>query len=118
MVYLWKKDGTVYHHTDLAAAAGIDGLTAAPDMEVSESDFKAAGGIARLVDDEIVLGKLEAEIQAEENGRRIIALKQKLAETDYIAAKIAEGSATVEYYADKIAQRQAWRQEINALSIV
>jgi hypothetical protein len=63
-----------------------------------------------------LFGKFEAQIRAEENERRIIVLKQKPAETDYVAAKIAEGSATVEKYADKIARRQAWRQEIEALS--
>jgi hypothetical protein len=93
----------------------LDGIST-PDMTVTEAEWEAAGGLARLVDGEIVLGKFEAEIQAEENVRRITILKQKLAETDYIAAKIAEGSATVEEYADKIAQRQAWRQEIEALS--
>jgi hypothetical protein len=41
-------------------------------------------------------------------------LKQKLADTDYIACKIAEGSATAEEYADIIADRQKWREEINA----
>jgi hypothetical protein len=116
MVYLWKKNGAVYHHTDLAAAARLDGLTAAPDMTISEVDFEAASGLARLVGGEIVLGKTDAEIQAEENGRRISALKQKLADTDYIAAKIAEGVAAIADYAAEIAQRQAWRQEINTLS--
>ena len=42
-------------------------------------------------------------------------LKQQLSETDYIACKIAEGSATVEDYADIIANRQKWREEINTL---
>jgi hypothetical protein len=116
MVYLWKKDGMVYHHADLVAAAEIDGLTAAPDMKVSESEFEAADGIARLLNGKIVLGKTAAEKQAEDAARQIIILKRKLAETDYIAAKIAEGSATVEEYADKISQRQAWRQEIETLS--
>lgn len=46
---------------------------------------------------------------------RITELKQLLASTDYIAAKIAEGAATREEYADVIAQRQLWRDEINAL---
>jgi hypothetical protein len=46
---------------------------------------------------------------------RIDELKQKLADTDYIACKIAEGAATREEYADVIAQRQAWRDEINEL---
>ncbi len=42
-------------------------------------------------------------------------LKQKLVDTDYIACKIAEGSATTEEYADIIADRQRWRKEINEL---
>lgn len=46
---------------------------------------------------------------------RIAELKRFLADTDYVAAKIAEGAATREDYADVIAQRQAWRDEINEL---
>ena len=42
-------------------------------------------------------------------------LKKLLKDTDYISAKIAEGAATREEYADLIAQRQAWRDKINAL---
>lgn len=47
--------------------------------------------------------------------RRIANLKQLLADTDYVVIKIAEGSATVEQYADIIAKRQEWRAEINKL---
>ncbi len=46
---------------------------------------------------------------------RIAELKRNLADTDYIACKIAEGAATREEYAEIIAQRQAWRDEINEL---
>ena len=116
MVYLWKKNGVIYHHTDLKAAVQIDGLTAAPDMTVEDADFEAAGGIARLVNGKIILGKSAAEKQVEKNEQKIITLKRQLAETDYIAVKIAEGSATKAEYADKIAQRQAWRKEISELS--
>ena len=42
-------------------------------------------------------------------------LKQKLADTDYIACKIAEGVATAEEYAEELKQRQIWREEINRL---
>lgn len=38
----------------------------------------------------------------------------KLKATDYIAAKLSEGKATTEEYADQIAERQVWRDEINA----
>lgn len=53
-----------------------------------------------------------------DNSARIDELKQKLAETDYIACKIAEGSATVEEYAEQIKQRQLWREQINELEVV
>ncbi len=36
-----------------------------------------------------------------------------LAKTDYVAAKIAEGAATKEDYAEVLAQRQVWRDEVN-----
>lgn len=51
----------------------------------------------------------------EDKRSKIAELKKKLTDTDYIACKIAEGAATHEEYADMIAQRQAWRDEINRL---
>ena len=39
----------------------------------------------------------------------------RLAATDYIAAKIAEGKATKTEYKAKIDERQGWRDEINRL---
>lgn len=44
----------------------------------------------------------------------ILDREAKLTATDYIAAKIAEGKATKAEYADKIAERQQWRDDINA----
>ena len=44
----------------------------------------------------------------------ILDREGKLTSTDYIAAKIAEGKATKAEYADKIAERQTWRDDINA----
>lgn len=46
---------------------------------------------------------------------RLKELHQILKETDYIALKIAEGSATREEYAETIFLRQSWRSEINEL---
>lgn len=58
-------------------------------------------------------------VEHEEDARQahIVELKQKLADTDYIACKIAEGAATREEYAEIIAQRQEWREEINRLEV-
>ena len=46
---------------------------------------------------------------------QIMDLKKQLTDTDYIVIKIAEGVATVEEYADIIAKRKEWREEINRL---
>ena len=56
------------------------------------------------------------EIDALINEQQTIILDRegKLTSTDYIAAKIAEGKATKTEYADKIAERQQWRDDINA----
>lgn len=56
------------------------------------------------------------EIDALINEQQTIILDRegKLTSTDYIAAKIAEGKATKSEYADKIVERQQWRDDINA----
>ena len=56
------------------------------------------------------------EIDALINEQQTIVLDRegKLTSTDYIAAKITEGKATQEEYAEKIAERQTWRDDINA----
>ena len=58
----------------------------------------------------------ESEIIDAINAQQHIILDReaKLTATDYIAAKIAEGKATKAEYADKIAERQQWRDDINA----
>lgn len=58
----------------------------------------------------------QSEIIEAINAQESIVLdcEARLTSTDYIAAKIAEGKATKEEYADKIAERQTWRDDINA----
>ena len=58
----------------------------------------------------------QAEIIEAINAQQSIVLDRegKLSSTDYIAAKLAEGKATQEEYADKIVERQQWRDDINA----
>ena len=58
----------------------------------------------------------QEEINEAINAQESIILDReaRLTATDYIAAKIAEGKATKTEYADKIAQRQQWRDDINA----
>lgn len=58
----------------------------------------------------------QTEINEAINAQQSIILDRegRLTSTDYIAAKIAEGKATRTEYADKIAKRQTWRDDINA----
>ena len=58
----------------------------------------------------------QTEINEAINAQESIILDReaRLTATDYIAAKIAEGKATKTEYADKIAERQQWRDDINA----
>lgn len=58
--------------------------------------------------------KYEIDALINEQQSIILDREGKLTATDYIAAKIAEGKATKTEYADKIAERQQWRDDINA----
>ena len=114
MVYLARKNGVVIHHTSMDAMKSMDGIDRA-EMEIPDEEFEAAGCLARIIGGKIFIGKTDAEKRRDDAEVRIRELKARLTETDYIAAKIAEGSATADEYAEKIAERQAWRAEINEL---
>lgn len=58
--------------------------------------------------------KYEIDALINEQQTIILDREAKLTSTDYIAAKIAEGKATKAEYADKITERQTWRDDINA----
>ena len=74
-------------------------------------NYKLVDGVPVLRIDEDKQPELDRiNAQAE-----IAQLKRKLAETDYIAAKLAEGAATPEEYAEELAQRAEWRKRINEL---
>lgn len=58
--------------------------------------------------------KIEIQELVNEQQSIIADREAKLKVTDYVALKIAEGKATKTQYADTLAQRQQWRDEINA----
>ena len=74
-VYLWKVGEKVTNHTDLKEAAKLDGLSRQPDKTVTEEQWAAAGGLARVINSKIVLGKTEQEITD-------AAARQRIAEID------------------------------------
>jgi len=93
MVYLATKDGAVIHHTSLDAMLEMDGI-AKPEMEISDEEFEAAGGVFRIVDGRIVLGKTEAEIVAEKGLVRLGEIDAELDDIDRKSGRPARAVAS------------------------
>jgi hypothetical protein len=100
-VYLWAVDGRVIAHTDLEAAAQLDGLTREPDLQVLATEFAAAGNHARVIDGAIVVGKTERERKADAARKRIGAIDAALAALDakHLTPRTLSGIATGDAYA-------------------
>lgn len=62
-----------------------------------------------------VKGYAPEKPQAITNAERVAELKALLASKDYWTSKRADGEYTEEEWAEKVAQRKAWRDEINML---
>ncbi len=87
-------------------------------MQTQTNDKKVALRLAlERLKEKAKVNKAISEKQAAISKRRfaIGALKSKLQSTDYKAIKYAEGELSAEEYAETLAQRRAWRAEINAL---
>lgn len=52
-----------------------------------------------------------------EKNKQISELRAFLRSSDYKAIKYAEGEISAEEYAPTLAERKAWREEINALQV-
>lgn len=100
-----EGEGDKYHH------AQNNYLSAGLTDENGIFNYKLVNGKPVLRTAEEKAPELERIAAVQE----IADLKHKLAATDYIAAKIAEGAATREEYAEELAERAAWRAKINEL---
>jgi hypothetical protein len=126
MVYLAIKNGVVIHHTNLAAMQAQDGISN-PDMQVSDEEFEAAGGLARVINGAIVLGKTDAEMTAETNTARKAEIEIELQNIDVksgrasraVAIAVASGKTPVKGDVDKLnaleADAKALRAELKNL---
>ena len=103
-----EGEGDKYHH------AQNNYLSAGLTDENGIFNYKLTDGKPVLRTAEEKAPELECVAAAQE----IAELKAKLAATDYIAAKIAEGAATREEYAEELAERAAWRARINELESI
>ena len=107
-VYIDEGIGDKYHH------AQGNYLSVGLTDENGIFNYKLTDGKPELRTTEEKTPELEHIATAQE----ISELKAKLTETDYIAAKIAEGAATREEYAEELSERAAWRARINELESI
>lgn len=91
-VYLAIKGDIVVHHTDLGAMMIMEGIRQ-PDMTITEEEFERAGGLARVLNGEIFLGKTAAEKTIEANRRRIDEIDRELQKIDVLSVRSARAVA-------------------------
>jgi hypothetical protein len=99
MVYLARKGDQVVAHADRQAMMDLDGVV--PEMEITDEEFEAAGGRARIIDGEIFLGKTAAEKATEALRDELDAIDTQLAELDriYLTPRILAGIGQQDEYA-------------------
>ncbi len=71
--------------------------------------------VAQELEQKVGKAVLDMAIKNEMRKQRIDEIRGLLSSTDYKAIKYAEGQLSDVEYVDIKAQRQAWREEINAL---
>jgi len=119
MVYLVKDNGMVrafYSENEMIAA----GFSMAEKI-VTDEEFNGNGCYARIIEDEIVVGKTEDEIAEEEKRKQIVDIEAQLATLDreYLTPRILAGIAQGDAYSIGKAQeheqlaiplRATWRE--------
>jgi hypothetical protein len=90
-VYLARKNGAVVHHADKGAMMELDGVE--PEREVTDEEFEAAGGLARIIKDKIFLGKTKKEKEQEALRAERENIDRQLADLDkkYLTPRVLAG---------------------------
>jgi hypothetical protein len=119
-IYLAKKNGTVIHHTDVAAMEQLDGI-AAPEKTVTEEQWEIAGSVAYIDSSgEIQLG-IPPDVQAKQDEIELLtkeesALQAELVLKDYKVVKAAETGQVLVDLDPELHERREWcRARINAI---
>lgn len=117
-MFIWNENGEVIYSNDKERVKTLYKIERAPDATLTDEEWKNCNGIVRVVNGQLQYGYTEAEKalqEREKNLAQISMYKRKLAATDYISSKLAEGAATKEEYATQLAERAEWRTKINEL---
>jgi hypothetical protein len=117
--HLIKKNGRVIPHTDLKGMEALDGIST-PDMTITEAEWEAAGGLARIIDGEIFLGKTADEKEREAEIGRLtleeVRLQVELDAKDYKVIKASELRLVLAEEDLALHERRGWcRSRINEI---
>jgi hypothetical protein len=98
--------------------AQLDHVT--PEKTVSVQEWEAAGGLARVINGEIVLGKTAAETAKETEIAQLTAesdaLQAELAAKDYKVVKAAEAGLVLSNTDPELHERREWcRNRVNEI---
>ena len=113
-IYLAIKNDTIVINADFEIMKATDGIEK-PDLVVTEAEYVDNDCIARIENGKIVLGRTQEEKDKRAALERLPVLRMQLAETDYVACKIAEDPACREKYTEILANRKKWREEIASI---
>lgn len=86
-------------------------------FDITTAEYQGLRAGTHVIADDLksVREKTASELQIEQDKKRIAECKALLTATDYQSHKHADGAMSFEDYAPIAAQRQDWRDEINAL---
>jgi hypothetical protein len=118
VIYLARKGQNVVSHTSVDAMAKLDHVQ--PEKTVSLKEWETAGGIARVIDGEIFIGKTPRETVKETETAQLRAeydtLQAELAAKDYKVVKASESGLVMKDAEPELHERREWcRNRINEI---
>ena len=118
VIYLARKGQNVVAHTSVGAMAELDHVQ--PEKQVSRQEWEAAGGLARVIDGAIFIGKTPQETAKETETAQLKAehdaLQAELAGKDYKAVKASESGLVLKDTEPELHKRREWcRARINEI---
>lgn len=112
MIYLYQTQTGIEPHTDKEFAENVLNL-GEPIAELTEQEWNDVGGLARMIDGVLVLGKTETEKQAEALQEQAQEAQRQLDATDKYVAKCYDLALVfADEYPELHEQRKVWRQTI------
>ncbi len=115
MIYIYKTGVGTEPHTDKEFAENTLKL-GSPLATLTEQEWADCGGLARLIDGVLVLGKTPAEITKESLNQQATEAQKELDESDKYVVKCYDLNLVfADEYPELHTQREIWRQQVRTV---